>query len=127
MPSGKVKFYDSERGFGFIAGDGVGEVFLPSSALPREVTSLKPGTRVEFDVADGRRGAQALALRVLEPRPSIARAKRKPADDQAVLIEDLIGLLDGVSNDLRRGRYPDSAQSKKLASVLRAVADDFEG
>jgi CspA family cold shock protein len=44
-----------------------------------------------------------------------------------VIIEDLIKLLDGISNGLRRGRYPEKAAGKKIASVLRVVADDLEG
>ncbi|MBX6372407.1 MAG: cold-shock protein, partial [Acidothermus sp.] len=40
--------------------------------------------------------------------------------------EDLIKLLDGVSNTLRRGRYPDKTTSRKVAAVLRAVADDLD-
>ncbi len=43
----------------------------------------------------------------------------------AVIVEDLIKLLDGVSNALHRGRYPDKP-SRKIATVLRAVADDLE-
>ena len=70
------------------------------------MTSLKPGSRVEFGVAEGKRGEQALSVRVLDPLPSVAKAQRKPADDMAVIVEDLIKLLDGVGNGLRRGRYP---------------------
>jgi CspA family cold shock protein len=44
----------------------------------------------------------------------------------AVIVEDLIKLLDGVGNGLRRGRYPDRQVAKKAAAVLRAVADDLE-
>jgi CspA family cold shock protein len=43
-----------------------------------------------------------------------------------VIVEDLIKLLDDVSNGLRRGRYPDRAHARKVATVLRAVADDLE-
>ena len=44
----------------------------------------------------------------------------------AVIVEDLIKLLDGVGNGLRRGRYPDRQVARKTAAVLRAVADDIE-
>ena len=66
MPTGKVKWFDAERGFGFIASDEGDEVFLHASALPDGVVP-KPGAKVEFGVADGRRGPQALQVSLLEP------------------------------------------------------------
>jgi CspA family cold shock protein len=56
----------------------------------------------------------------------VSAAHRKPAEDLGVIVEDLIRLLDNVGNQLRRGRYPDKAAASKIASVLRAVADDLE-
>ena len=44
----------------------------------------------------------------------------------AGMVEDLIRLLDDASNGLRQGRYPDRSHSQKIATVLRAVADNFE-
>ncbi len=126
MPTGKVKFFNAEKGFGFLADDEGGEVFVHVSALPPGTTTLKPGARVEFGVAQGRRGLQALSVHLLEPPPSVAKAVRKPAEDMTVIVEDLIKLLDGVSNGLHRGRYPDKQAAHKVASLLRAVADDLE-
>ncbi|ROP42889.1 cold-shock protein [Pseudokineococcus lusitanus] len=126
MPTGKVKWYDAGRGFGFVASDEGDEVFLHASALPAG-TTVSPGARVEFGVADGRRGKQALSVRVLQAPPSMAAAARKPAEDMGVVVEDLIRLLDGVSTQLRRGRYPERSATRKVATVLRAVADDLEG
>ncbi len=126
MPTGKVKWFDADKGFGFLANDAGGEVFVHASALPPGTTSLKPGAKVEFGVAEGRRGLQALSVRVIDPLPSVAKATRKPSEDMTVIVEDLIKLLDGVSNTLRRGRYPDRTAARKVASVLRAVADDLE-
>ena len=128
MPTGKVKWYDSDKGYGFLARDDGGEVFVHSSALPAGTTALRQGQRVEFGVAEGRRGAQALQVRVLEPPPTVTVAKqaRKKPDEMVVLVEDLIKLLDDVSNTYRRGKQPDAKDAKKIAAVLRAVADDVE-
>lgn len=126
MPTGKVKWFDTEKGFGFLATDEGDEVFVHASALPAGVEALKAGSRVEFGVADGKRGPQALSIRLLDAPASVVKAARKPADDMAVIVEDLIKLLDNTSESLRRGKYPDKNHAGKVAQVLRAVAADLE-
>jgi CspA family cold shock protein len=81
---------------------------------------------VEFSVVEGRRGSQALSVTLLDAPPSVAARTRKPADDMGVIVEDLIKVLDGIGNQLRRGRYPDRNTGAKVAALLRAVADDLE-
>jgi CspA family cold shock protein len=126
VPTGKVKWYDADKGFGFLTRDDGGEVFVHSSALPGGVTSLKPGQRVEFGVVEGRKGQQALSVRALDNPPSVVKAKRKKPDEMVPIVEDLIKLLDGVSNTYRRGKHPEGRVAKKIGEVLRAVADDLD-
>lgn len=125
MPTGRVKFYDDEKGFGFIASDEGNEVFLHASALPEGVSSVRPGSRVEFSIVDGRKGVQALSVRILEV-PKISQTNRKPAEDMAVIIEDIIGFLDQLGSDFKRGRYPENNHGKKVATLLRRVADELD-
>ena len=126
MPTGKVKWYDTDKGFGFLSRDDGGEVFVHSSALPAGVAALKPGSRVEFGIVDGRRGEQALTVKVLDPLPSVAAGARKPADDMAVIVEDVIKLLDDASEDLRRGHFPDRKKASAMGRALRGLADQLE-
>ena len=126
MPTGKVKWYDAEKGFGFLTSDEGEDVFVHGNSLPAGIKSLKGGTRVEFGVVDGKKGKTALSLHVVEPTASVVKGKRKPADEMSIIVETLIKLLDDVGNDLRKGRYPSDAKGAKVAAVLRAVANDLD-
>ncbi|MFT4148346.1 MAG: cold shock domain-containing protein [Micrococcaceae bacterium] len=126
MPVGKVKWYSSEKGFGFVTTDDGQEIFLHATALPQGMNDVKPGTKLDFSIVDGRRGAQVLSSELIDTPPSVVKANRKPADDMVVIVEDVIKLLDGVSESLRRGKYPDDQHAQRTAKVLRAVADDLD-
>lgn len=126
MPVGKVKWFDTEKGFGFLSRDDGGDVFVHKAALPSGVSELKAGSRVEFGVAESRRGEQALSVRVLDAPPEIAGARR-PAEELFAMVEDMIKVLEGrVQPDLRRGRYPDRRTAKKIAEVVHAVARELD-
>lgn len=60
MKQGTVKWFNSEKGFGFIEIDGGEDVFVHFSAIQGEgFKTLEEGQKVEFEVVDGNRGPQA--------------------------------------------------------------------
>ncbi|WP_127479730.1 cold-shock protein [Nocardioides pantholopis] len=130
MPTGKVKWYDAEKGFGFLSQADGPDVYVRADALPEGTAALKPGTRVEFGIAQGRRGDQALQVRVLEAPASVARnqrqVRRKNPDEMATIVEDLIRLLDGVGEAYRHGRHPEPKTARPVAKLLRALADELD-
>ncbi len=130
MPSGKVKWFDPAKGFGFLSQEDGEDVYVHADALPEGSDSIKPGTRVEFGIAQGRRGDQALQVRVLDAPASVSRnqshARRKKPEEMTTIVEDLIRLLDGVGESYRHGRYPEARTAKPAAKVLRALADELE-
>ena len=130
VPTGKVKWFDAAKGFGFLSQEDGPDVYVHADALPEGVTTIKNGARVEFGIAQGRRGDQALQVRILDAPASVVRnqsaAKRKTPEEMTTIVEDTIRLLDNVGESYRRGHHPDAKTAKPTAKLLRALADELD-
>lgn len=134
MPTGRVKWFDAEKGFGFVSRDDGGkDVFVHRDALPEGVEELAKGQKVEYSVIDTRRGVQAMGLHLVAgpaagaaaPGAAGAKPTRSPEELNS-LLQDMIGVLEQqVMPPLSRGRRPDRKTGAKIAEMLRAVADDL--
>ena len=64
MKTGTVKFFNHTKGFGFITEEGnEQEHFVHSSGL---IDSIKDGDKVEFDLKEGRKGMNAVDVKIIE-------------------------------------------------------------
>lgn len=127
MPSGKIRWYDAEKGFGFVSNPEGQDAFISQQVLPRGVETLHPGQRVEFDYASGRRGPQVLRLTLLD------KAKPRPAEHNyspeqlSSMIADLTTMLEAqVQPVLQQGRFPERKEGRQVAAILRAVAKELD-
>ncbi|OFS20020.1 cold-shock protein [Corynebacterium sp. HMSC04H06] len=125
MPIGKVRWFDAEKGFGFASNPGDEDVYIGRNVLPKGVAELYPGQRIEFDFAAGRRGPQALRVKVLDS-PRRRSPGRKP-EELGSMISDVMTVLETqVQPALSAGRYPERKTGRQVAEILRAIAKDLD-
>lgn len=66
MPTGTVKFFNAEKGFGFISREQGDDVFVHFSNIQADgFRTLEEGQQVEFEIGQGRKGEEAQKVRVL--------------------------------------------------------------
>jgi CspA family cold shock protein len=66
VPTGIVKFFDAQKGYGFISREGEADVFVHYSNIAGSgYKSLEQGQHVEFEIGPGRKGDEAQNVRVI--------------------------------------------------------------
>jgi len=65
MKIGTVKWYNTEKGFGFIEVEGEKDVFIHSSAIKDSIRSLEEGQKVQFETEKGPKGLQAIEISLI--------------------------------------------------------------
>ena len=125
MPIGKVKWYDAEKGFGFVSNPGDEDVYVGRNVLPSVLEELFPGHLLDFDFAAARRCPQALRVKVLD-KPRRRTPARKP-EELGSMVSDVMTLLESqIQPVLNSGRYPERKTGRQVAEILRAIAKDLD-
>ncbi|MCL4641177.1 MULTISPECIES: cold-shock protein [Olivibacter] len=63
MKTGKVKWFNAQKGFGFIIQEDGTDIFVHFKDVKGGIDAIKDNDRVEFEVADGRKGQQAVNVK----------------------------------------------------------------
>ncbi|MDR3128585.1 MAG: cold shock domain-containing protein [Bifidobacteriaceae bacterium] len=126
MPTGKVRFYNVVKGFGFITGDDGSDVFLDAKALPAGAEPPNKAAKVNYSMADGRKGPYALSIEILDQPQSIIQKSRKTPEQMIPIMEDAIKLIDSINEGFRNSKWPKESHAKQIAGILRAIASDLE-
>jgi cold shock protein len=87
VPQGKVKWFSTEKAYGFIAQENDNDIFVHVTGLAEGVTTLEPDQLVEFEVVQGRKGQQAANVRPATqaaPAPEAAEAEAEEAEAEEV-------------------------------------------
>ena len=127
MPIGKVKWYDPERGFGFVSNPGEEDVYIGRSVLPEGVDELDRGQRVEYEFISANRGPQVHRILDLGKSPRAKKAHKHNPEELNSIVADLMTMLeDVVQPALSAGRYPDHKTGRQVSEILRAVARELD-
>jgi len=135
MPTGKIKFYNKDKGYGFIIQDDGGQdLFLHNSYLIDKV-QLDSGYEVEFDIERGKQGLEARNVIVLDPDPKTLQplvtetprtpAERAPKTEQAVRTEQVSKTPDETEKPEQpkeQGKPKTVSRTKDQVDVRMSVA-----
>ena len=130
MPTGKVKWYDAEKGFGFLSREDGDDVYVRSSSLPEGVATSRPAPGSSSGSSPVARASRPTRCRCSTPRPrsprTVATAQRKKPEEMVGIVEDLIRLLEGVETATAPVVTPTPRRRKPTAKLLRGLADELE-
>ena len=98
MPQGKVKWFSSEKAFGFIEQDNDNDIFVHVTGLADGVTAIDKDMLVEYEVEQGRKGPQAVNVKPAAAAPAVEVVEEVIVDDEGDV--EVIEIADDGEGDV---------------------------
>jgi cold shock protein len=135
MIKGSIKFYNQEKGFGFITPDGGGaDIFVPAATLSTsKISSLKTGQRVRFEIQADKKGLKAARVLVDADKPREEQPTQATLtvyyDPSAEHSADILAVLKAIGEDVVLvdcvKSVPSRDQMQRLSNLLRDGQQSF--
>jgi CspA family cold shock protein len=118
VPQGKVKWFSTEKAYGFIAQENDSDIFVHVTGLAEGVTALETDQLVEFEVTQGRKGNQAANVR---PASAAAAPPSAPESEEAPEAEE-------VAEEIVAEEVAEEIVAEEVAEeiVAEEVAEEIE-
>ena len=124
MPQGKVKWFSSEKAFGFIEQENDNDIFVHVTGLADGVTAIDKDQLVEYEVEQGRKGPQATNV-----RPASGAAAAAPAAPEAEVDEveaDVVEVEEVVVDEVEVDEVEVDGVEADVVEVEEVVVDEVE-
>jgi CspA family cold shock protein len=99
VPQGTVKWFSTQKGYGFITQDEGGDIFVHVTGLAPGTTGLEENQRVEFELSEGRKGPQATDVKPASAAAPAPAAAAEPEPEVEAEDEDEDEDEDEASSD----------------------------
>ena len=124
MPQGKVKWFSSEKAFGFIEQDNDNDIFVHVTGLADGVTAIDKDMLVEYEVEQGRKGPQAVNVKPAAA-PAVEVVEEVIVDDEGD-VEVIEIADDGEGNVVMVDAIADAEGNVDVVEIVEDAEGDVE-
>jgi CspA family cold shock protein len=123
VPQGKVKWFSSEKAFGFIEQDNDNDIFVHVTGLADGVTAIDKDMLVEYEVEQGRKGPQAVNV-----KPASAAAPAVVVEEEVIIDDEGdVEVIETAADDEGNVVIVDAFQDAEGNVEITEIIEDAEG
>jgi CspA family cold shock protein len=126
VPQGKVKWFSSEKAFGFIEQDDDNDIFVHVTGLADGVTAIDKDMLVEYEVEQGRKGPQAVGVKPVAAAAPVVEVVEEVIVDDAGDVEVIENAADEEGNVVMVDAIADAEGNVEVVEIIADAEGDVE-